>query len=458
LLAQSSNVLFLPSYNVLFCKKKGDKDTMDGLLTMSKKEMTRLEVMKRLEDRRMRQREAAEILGVSPRQIRRLLRSYREHKEKGLISKRRGKPSNNRLKPEVKRQAIDLLHARYHDFGPTLAHEKLTEVQGLNLSVESVRQIMIVEELWKPRKVRRKAVHQMRPRRACLGELVQIDGSPHAWFEDRGPACTLLVYIDDATGRLMELLFVPVETTFAYFAATRHYLGRHGVPVAFYSDKNGIFKVNAKNALSGSGMTQFGRAMKTLDIEIICANTPQAKGRVERVNLTLQDRLVKELRLNGISTIDAANSFVAEYIRAFNRRFAIEPRSTQDAHRPFLFSEDELDIILSHQETRTLSKNLTLQYDKVIYQIQTTRPTYALRRAQVTVCENAQGEITILYKGNPLDYTVFHKQQRQAEVVTSKEIDTHLKKSKKPYRPAPDHPWRQYGRKINGKPVPETSD
>ena len=317
---------------------------------------------------------------------------------------------------------------------------------------------MILEELWQPRKVRRKAVHQMRPRRACLGELVQIDGSRHAWFEDRGPVCTLLVYIDDATGRLMELFFVPVESTFGYCAATRHYLDRHGVPVAFYSDKNSIFKVNAPNALSGSGMTQFGRAMKALDIEIICANTPQAKGRVERVNATLQDRLVKELRLNDISSMDAANSFVREYVTDFNRRFAVQPRSTQDAHRPLLFSEDELNIILSRQETRILSKNLTLQYHKVIYQIQTTRPTYALRKAQVTVCEDAQGEITILYKGRALDYSIFHRQQRQAEVVMSKEIDTHLKKSKKSYKPAPNHPWRQYGRQIKSRSNPETTN
>ena len=291
---------------------------MDELLTMSKKELTRLEVIRRLEEKRMRQREAAEILGVSSRHIRRLLRSYRLHKEKGLISRRRGKPSNNRLKAEIKQQAIDLLHSRYHDFGPTLAHEKLTEVHHLTLSVESVRQIMIAEELWKPRKVKRQAVHQRRLRRACLGELVQIDGSPHAWFEDRGPVCTLLVFIDDATGRLMELLFVPVETTFAYFTAARRYLERHGRPVAFYSDKHGIFRVNAKNALSGSGMTQFERAMKALDIEIICANTPQGKGRVERANQTLQDRLVKELRLKGISSIQAANAYLPQFIADFN--------------------------------------------------------------------------------------------------------------------------------------------
>ncbi len=347
---------------------------MDELLTMSKKELTRLEVMQRLEQKRMRQKEAAEILGVSTRHIRRLLHSYREHKEKGLISKRRGKPSNNRLKAETKQEAIDLLHSRYHDFGPTLAYEKLTEVHDLTLSVESVRQIMIAEELWKPRKVKRKAIHQMRPRRACLGELVQIDGSPHAWFEGRGPACTLLVYIDDATGKLMELLFVPVESTFNYFAATRRYLDRHGCPVAFYSDKHGIFKVNAKNALSGSGMTQFGQAMKALDIEIICANTPQAKGRVERANQTLQDRLVKELRLKDISSMQKANAYAPVFIADFNRRFAVQPRSSHDAHRPLLFSEDELDIIFSQKETRVLSKNLTLQYHKVIYQIQTLGP------------------------------------------------------------------------------------
>jgi transposase len=428
---------------------------MDELLTMSKKELTRLEVIRRLEEKRMRQKEAAEILGISTRHVRRLLHSYRLHKEKGLISKRRGKPSNNRLKAEIRQQAIDLLHSTYHDFGPTLAHEKLTEVHQLTLSVESVRQIMIAEALWKPRKVKRQTVHQRRLRRACLGELVQIDGSPHAWFEDRGPVCTLLVYIDDATGRLMELLFVPVETTFAYFDATRRYLERHGRPVAFYSDKHGIFRVNAKNALSGSGMTQFERAMKALDIELICANTPQGKGRVERANQTLQDRLVKELRLMGISSMPAGNAFLPQFIADFDRRFAVHPRSNHEAHRPLVFSQQELDIILSRQETRVLSKNLTLQYNRVIYQIETSRPTYALRGAKVTVCENAEGLITLLYKGRSLEYTVFEKQKRQSRVLTAKEIDAHLSKPKKAYKPAPDHPWRQYGRRINGKPISE---
>ena len=393
------------------------------------------------------------MLGISERHVKRLLRAYRQSGAEGLISKRRGKPSNNRLNAEVKKQSIDLIYSQYHDFGPTLAHEKLTEKHDLKLSVETVRKLMITEGLWKPKKAKKLVVHQMRERRACLGELVQLDGSPHKWFEERGEACNLLAFIDDATGRLMELYFTPGETTFSYFAATQRYLPRYGKPVAFYSDKNSIFKVNIPNALTGSGMTQFGRAMKELDIEIICANTPQAKGRVERVIEVLQDRLVKEMRLRGISNIEVANEYTLEYITEYNARFAVQPRSSHDAHRPLLPSAD-LALIFTKQEQRILSKNLTLQYEKVIYQIQTSRPSYAMRKAPVTVCEDAQGKVTILYKGRSLDYTIYLKQQRQAEVVSSKAIDDKLKK---PHKPAKDHPWRRYGHRISGKPVTEVT-
>ena len=428
---------------------------MRELQTMSKQELSRLEVLQRLEEKRMKQHEAAEQLGVSVRQVKRLLRIYRQEGIAGLVSKRRGKPSNNRLAVEVKQQALGLIGERYADFGPKLAHEKLTEVHELELSVESVRQLMMAAELWQPRRAKRPVVHQMRARRAGLGELVQLDGSPHDWFEGRAPACTLLVFIDDASGRLLELYFTPQESMFNYCEAVRRYVRRHGKPLAFYSDKHGIFRVNMKNAVSGSGLTQFGRAMQELDIQIICANTPQqAKGRVERANQTLQDRLVKELRLLGISSMEAGNAYVPEFMADFNRRFAVVPQNPQDAHRPLL-PGDDLDRILTWQETRTLSKNLTLQYQKVVYQIQTTRPTYALRSAQVTVCENAQGEITILYKGNALDYTVYHKQQHQAEVVSSKSIDQKLKQ---PVPPADNHPWRTYGQRLNGKPAPQLAN
>ncbi|HSG45338.1 MAG TPA: ISNCY family transposase, partial [Anaerolineales bacterium] len=235
----------------------------------------------------------------------------------------------------------------YADFGPTLAHEKLQECDQVQISRESVRKIMMAEGLWQPRRRKKEQVHQMRERRACFGELIQIDGSDHAWFEARGERCTLLVFIDDATGQLVELRFVTDESFFTYGEAARSYFERCGKPVAFYSDRHGIFRVNAAQPLgSRPGLTQFGRAMQELDIQIICANTPQAKGRVERVIQTLQDRLVKELRLCNISSREAGNVFLPAYRADFNRRFAVQPRSTHDAHRPLLPSE-HLDRILS---------------------------------------------------------------------------------------------------------------
>ena len=427
---------------------------MDELLTMSKQEITRLEVMHRLKEMRLTQKEAAQILGISLRQIKRVYQAYKTKGAQGLVSKRRGKPSNNRLDPETVQQVTDMIYERYRDFGPTLAHEKLTEVHGLRISRESVRRIMTEEGVWKPKKAHKPTVHQMRERRACFGELVQIDGSEHAWYEGRGPKCTLLVLIDDATGQLLELWFVPLESFFGYCEAVRHYIERYGKPVAFYSDKHGIFRVNQPRPLGlSSGITQFGRAMQELDIQILCANTPQAKGRIERANQTLQDRLVKELRLRGISDMQAGNAYLPEFRKDFNRRFAVIPRSHHEAHRPLLLN-DNLDRILTHQETRTLSKNLTMQYNHVIYQIQTERPGYALRNAQVTVCENAKGEVEILYKDHPLSYTIYHKPERQAEEVCSKTLDHKLIT---PARPATDHPWRTYGRHIDGRPMQETT-
>ena len=426
---------------------------MDELLPMSKRELTRLEAMQRIKDKRLTQKEAARILNLSVRQIKRLYRAYKAQGARGLVSQRRGKPSNNRLEAETQQKAIDLLTEHYRDFGPTLAHEKLTEKHKLVISRESVRRIMIAEGMWKAKRAKRPSTHQMRERRACFGELVQIDGSDHDWFEGRGPKCTLLVYIDDATGQLLELWFVPDETFFAYCEASRHYFERYGKPVAFYSDKHGIFRVNQEQTLGlGSGLTQFGRAMQELDIQIICANSPQAKGRIERANQTLQDRLVKELRLLGISDIDSANAYLPEFRQDFNRRFAVAPRSHHDAHRPLLKS-DNLDLILTHQKTGTLSKNLTVQSNKVIYQIQSNRPDYALRKAQVNVCENAKGEVTILYKNKPLAYTIYHKPTRQAEVADTKTLDRQIKS---PKSPAPNHPWRQYGRHLNGKIIQES--
>ena len=215
---------------------------MDKLLHMSNKELSRLEVMQKLAEKRMRQKQAARLLGVSVRHVKRLLRAYRDYGAQGLVSKRRGRPSNNRLSEETYRKVLGLLKGKYEDFGPTLACEKLVEVEGLQISKERLRQLMIAEDLWKPRKAGNVAVHQMRSRRACIGELVQIDGSPHDWFEGRAPACSLLVFIDDASGKLGQLSFVKSESFFSYARAARAYFERHGKPVAFYSDKHGIFR------------------------------------------------------------------------------------------------------------------------------------------------------------------------------------------------------------------------
>lgn len=414
---------------------------MDNLL-MSRKELSRLEVMQRLAEKRISQKEAGTLLRLSTRQIKRLLKVYRAKGGVGLVSKHRGRKGNNRLAAEVKRQALDLLKTKYQGFGPTLAHEKLVERDKLQLSDESVRQLMIEENLWKPRKAKKAVTHQLRERRACFGELVQIDGSPYDWFEGRAEACVLLVFIDDATGQVLQLRFVESESFFSYAQAAEDYFRRCGKPVAFYSDKHGIFRVNLPSTGAGDALTQFGRAMQELEIQIICANTPQAKGRVERVNQTLQDRLVKEMRLRGISNRTDGNAYLPEFMADLNQRFAVEPRSNVNAHRP-LTPKDNLAQILTWQETRTLSKNLTLQFHKTVYQIQTQRPTYALRNAQVLVCVNAQNEITILYNGKALSYTLYKQQAKQAEIVATKQLDQALQERRLPPKPAPDHPWRR---------------
>jgi len=407
--------------------------------------------MQHLKGKRITQRQAAEQLGLSVRQVKRLWRAYRADGAKALVSKRRGRSSNHHLAAAVRTQALELIRRRYADFGPTLAHEKLTEAHDLRLSVETVRQLMIGAGLWQPQRAKQVRSHPLRARRPRRGELVQIDGSPFAWFEDRGPVCSLLVYIDDATGQLLELYFAPRETTFSYFAATRRYLERHGRPVAFYSDKHSIFRLTNTTATSGSGLTQFGRAMTDLDIEIICANSPQAKGRVERVHQTLQDRLVKELRLQHLSDQERANAYLPEFMADFNRRFSVPPADPQEAHRPLLPTHN-LARVFTLQTSRTISQNLTFQHQKVVYQLQQPRGSRAFRGARVLVREDPQGHITLEYQGRPLAYTLYQQQAQHAEVVPSKFIAPAVEaahQKQQAQSPAPNHPWRQYGTPLS---------
>jgi hypothetical protein len=401
---------------------------MDGweTLTMSVREVDRLEILKSVQERRLTQAVAAERLDLSLRHVERLCRALRTAGPPGLVSRRRGRPSNRRLAAGLQTQVIALVRDHYADFGPTLALEKLVALHDVTISVETLRVWMRAAGLWVPRAQRPRRAHQPRHRRACRGELVQIDGSDHEWFEDRGPRCTLLVYIDDATSELMALRFGPSESAFEYFAATQGYLEEHGKPVAFYSDKASIFRVADTRATEG--VTQFNRALTDLNIDIICANTPQAKGRVERANLTLQDRLVKELRLQGISTPDAGNAFLPTFRADFNRRFARTPANPHDAHRP-LRAADDLSTIFTWQEDRKLSTNLTVHYECITYLVTPSPATLALRGHRVQVHEDAEGHVTVRHHGTLLPITPFVDKKpmvHQADIVANKRLDVVL--------------------------------
>jgi hypothetical protein len=400
---------------------------MVTIISMSSKELKRLEAIRQLDEGRLTRAQAGQLVGLGVRQMQRLLNAYRQHGPPALVSRKRGRPSNRRYPRAFGEQVVDLIRTHYGDFGPTLASEKLGACHELYVSVPTLRRWMIDAGIWVPRRLRERRVYQPRYRRECFGELIQIDGSEHHWFEDRGPPCTLLVYVDDATGRLLELRFVPSESTFDYFLSTQRYLRRYGKPVAFYSDKHSIFRVNRPGALHGDGMTQFGRALHELNIDIICANSSQAKGRVERVNRTLQDRLVKELRLAGISDMTAANAFLPGYIEGFNARFAKPALQDRDLHRPLQEHED-LDEILCWQEERTVSNSLTLQYDRVLYVLEPDELTRRLRRRKVRIYDFPDGTLDIRYRGRSLPFTVFDKvrQVRQADVVSNKRLSAAL--------------------------------
>lgn len=394
-----------------------------GLITMSMRELNRIKIVQAVIEHRLKRYQGAERLGLSLRQMTRIVDRYLQFGVTGMTSGLRGKAGNRQLPEEIAARAIGLIREHYVDFGPTLACEKLRECHGIKLAKETVRQLMIETGLWVPRRQRSAKVYQPRNRRSCLGELIQIDGSDHAWFEGRAPSCTLLVYVDDATSRLMALHFTASESTFSYFGATRKYLDKHGKPMAFYSDKASVFRVNAKGATSGKGHTQFARAMYELNIESICANTSQAKGRVERMNLTLQDRLVKELRLRGISTQQEANAFAPHFICDINARFAKPPRSDFNAHRA-ICSDENLDRIFTWRELRKVSCNLTLQYDKILYLLPDNPEMRGLINKYLEVVEYPDGHIEVWSNGTSVPYTIYDRLSEidQSSIVENKRL------------------------------------
>jgi transposase len=378
-----------------------------GFLEMSLDERERSHLVRACVEARMGQREASERLGIGVRQFKRLVRAWKQDGDAGLVSRQRGRPSNRRLN-DVRRADVEaLLKDRYAGFGATLASEKLLGLDGIEVSVETVRQMQISLGLWKPKARRAKRVFQLRERRPRFGELIQIDGSPHHWFEGRGPRCTLIVFIDDATGRLTALRFAPVESGQAYLAALRDHVLAHGCPLAFYSDRHGIFRVNAKDAQSGDGKTEFGRVVERLEIGLINALTPQAKGRVERANQTLQDRLVKEMRLRNICSITAAQAYLPEFILEWNKKFAVPPRDETPAHRPWTKTAEELDRALACQEERVLTKALTFSYGGTKYCVKTQGPGTAMRGAKIAVHRFIDGRLRFSYKDRVLSCTAY---------------------------------------------------
>lgn len=418
------------------------------LISLSERELSRVQVIQDILDRHLTQHKGAERLGIGIRQVKRLCQQLRVKGAAGLVSKRRGKPSNHQLPAALKDRAVELLKSTYTDFGPTLACEKLAERHGVVLGIETVRQMMITEGLWRPKRQRQSKNHPRRERRSCRGELVQMDGSPHKWFEDRGPTVTLLATIDDANSEILALHFAPVEDTWGYLALLDRHLEAHGRPEALYTDRHSIFRATTQSPTHPTEETQMARALRQLDIHLICALTPQAKGRVERLFETLQDRLVKDLRLHGINTIAQANAFAPTFLKQHNQRFAVCPAAPEDAHRPLTpWQQQHRSAILSCQEARHLSKTLTLQYRGLLLQIETTRPAYALRHKTVMVLETQDGQIQVQYQDQTLAYRVVALPPKQGQIMDAKEIAVAPTKTTR--RPAAMKPSPAFRRSVS---------
>lgn len=399
-------------------------------LTMSEKELDRLSILSGVNSGFITQVKAGELLELSSRQIRRLLLKMEFEGPSGLISKKRGKTSNRMLSTEFRERVLKLIDRDYYDYGPTLISEKLLEHAGIKVGKETIRRWLIESNRRQVKGLKPIKVRQLRARRDCFGELVQMDGSTHDWFEGRGEKCTLLVFIDDATSRLVNLRFVPAETTHGYFSALHEYIIKYGKPRAVYTDKHTVFKVNTPGGNNTTGLTQFGRALKELNIKAIFAHSPEAKGRVERANNTLQDRLIKELRYHKISTIEQANKFLQkQYINEYNRKFSVMPKNDIDLHQPLTKRERfKLDNTLSIQTVRQINKNLIIHHNNISYNLINVGKGYRYQKQKVTICEKPDGTVDIIHRGRKLEYVVHSSAQYKPTFANRKDIDAAINK------------------------------
>ena len=370
---------------------------------MNAREREQLLVFTKLLAGEITQKEAGQILGMTRRWISTKFKRFRQRGAVGLTHKGRGKPSSRVITREVRSLIIELLSTTWKDFGPTFTSEKLLQYHQIRISKETVRQIMKEEKLWEAGE--RKPKHRRRrPRKALLGLMLQLDGSPHDWFESRSSQCTLLVYIDDATSRFMWLEFVKSESLRDIANATRNYFETHGLPVSFYVDNGSVFNVNSRNSNQES-LTQFERAMTELDIQMIHARSPQAKGRVERANRTLQDRLVKEMRLAQISSIEEANAWLqaGDYIASHNASFAVPSAEEGNAHRSS--AEYDLDNTLCIKATRVVTNDFTISYNRHVFQLEKKQPVRVRSKDRVMVHEHLDGSVTIHFKEFKLSHS-----------------------------------------------------
>ena len=401
---------------------------------MSVKELRRVHVIHQTMEKKLTQIKAGALLGLTARHVRRLLQRVRQEGDRGLVHRGRGTPSNRRLPEKVKAMVLRLYAQRYGDFGPTLAAEKLAERHGITLSAETVRGWL--RDAGIDHFTRRTRPHRAwRARKAHVGELIQLDGSHHDWFEGRGPRCVLMAYIDDASSRVFAR-FYEYEGTIPAMDSFTRYVTRHGIPLAIYADKHTTYQSPAPPTVDEqlAGVTptsQFGRALGELGVELIPAHSPQAKGRVERLFKTVQDRLVKELRLAGVSTLEAANRFLEGYLPIHNRRFAVPPAQAADLHRPRP-AHRELDRILCLKTTRCLRKDFTIAYQGGLYQIHET-----VRTPHVLVEAHVDGTMRITHQGRPLGFHAITS--RPMKAAEAKKVP----RPRRPVTPRPDHPWRE---------------
>ena len=412
------------------------------LVTLTTKEVQRLEAIAQITAGTMAQAAAAQLLGLSVRQVKRLVRAYRGGGASALASRRRGRRPNNTLEPQSLAAALALCRGPYLGFGPTFAVEKLRERDGICISRETLRKALIKAGLWKSTR-RKRNLHLPRPRREQFGELLQADGSPHDWFEGRGPKCTLLLAVDDASGRIGAARFEPAETSDGYLALFEQHFQEHGLPQAIYVDRHEIFRVNQRNC-DADTRTQVGRALHELNIELICANSPQAKGRIERLNRTCQDRLIKDMRLHGISSIAQANAFLPGWIEQHNARFAVAALSPADAHRPT--TPEQLRHALCRKYERVLSRQFTVQFDNAIYALEACDERALVAGMRIAIHVHRDGRIAATHPTRRLAIRLLHRYVKRTPIVGSKELNTHtnqrMTNPKKAHTPAPNHPWK----------------